>query len=557
MASGNAERNLAMVELYATGETLAAIGDKFGVTRERVRQILGKQGAVTADDARRVRREARAAEMSDSVNTFLTEYGEVLAGLAGAGIPRAEVEARFSLLVPSVAPGLVREGLRRAGYLFNVDVQEFIFPKAVIEGAVWYALARELELPVDRVAAVRQVNLSDAADLSEALQNEGIDAATIAAILLTVEAARNYVASNPGVGISAQRYNSQRSTIQVELGLESRKGNSPWPPTSQTVMKRLGAGAWADALVHMGLSPDRSRGRQRGLLVYTEGQYVEALTNFLNFAAESGQPSSFDMYGQWVEQEERAGRTWPAPASVRLRFGNWTNAKREAISVPALGQVQPVKKARVASNATASLHWSQSEIARLFEALSKTATALARPVIEEFLRKFAQDFEFRRRGWLREIVESDSTAAARQLSGDILTKKQRQALEASPHDTSSVLTDMYIDKLSNPRDCGGWLLPQAQAEMDAIPEEQIMRYAALREIRNFLVHDSVEARNRLKLRLDELAVLDPRFDIKQQLTARVLMVWLQGADHRRLRLLLDAVPAIWRSMVVAESVSNG
>ncbi|MEU1887076.1 sigma factor-like helix-turn-helix DNA-binding protein [Micromonospora rifamycinica] len=65
MAQGQSERNLAMVEMYAGGETLSAIGEKFGVTRERVRQILAKRGAVTAEDARRVRREARADELSE------------------------------------------------------------------------------------------------------------------------------------------------------------------------------------------------------------------------------------------------------------------------------------------------------------------------------------------------------------------------------------------------------------------------------------------------------------------------------------------------------------
>ena len=35
------QRDAAMVDRYSNGETLDAIGESFGVTRERVRQITG------------------------------------------------------------------------------------------------------------------------------------------------------------------------------------------------------------------------------------------------------------------------------------------------------------------------------------------------------------------------------------------------------------------------------------------------------------------------------------------------------------------------------------
>jgi transcriptional regulator with XRE-family HTH domain len=46
---------------YEAGETLAAIAAYYGLTRERVRQILRKHGGPTADAARRARAGARAA----------------------------------------------------------------------------------------------------------------------------------------------------------------------------------------------------------------------------------------------------------------------------------------------------------------------------------------------------------------------------------------------------------------------------------------------------------------------------------------------------------------
>lgn len=106
----------------------------------------------------------------------------------------------------------------------------------------------------------------------------------------------------------------------------------------------------------------------------------------------------------------------------------------------------------------------------------------------------------------------------------------------------------------NPCDTGGWLRPDAQAELDALPAETILRYRVLRQTRNLLVHNSVEARTGLADRLGELAGLQSDFDLQQPLTPRVLLSWLNAASARRLRMLLECVPMIWRTKLVAESL---
>jgi hypothetical protein len=53
------ERTMAMALRYASGETLAAIGRDYGLTRERVRQILHKSGLVDAAGARAARQALR------------------------------------------------------------------------------------------------------------------------------------------------------------------------------------------------------------------------------------------------------------------------------------------------------------------------------------------------------------------------------------------------------------------------------------------------------------------------------------------------------------------
>lgn len=324
------DRNASMVERYANGATMAEIGVEHGITSERVRQILRRQGAVTSEDARRVRREARAAELSADIDRFLSEYRGIVEEMAAAGVPRAEVEARFALLLPDVPPVVVREGVDQAGLLFNVDFQEFAFTDAVIECAVWFALARDVSLVPDPwTSVIPALDLADGREVGNALQREGLDATVVAHILRMAHTARRYAADSPNIGLSAKRYDAQRAKILKELGLQSWKGNAPWPPTSQTVRKRLGNGSWADALRRLGLTPD-PRGRQRGLLLYDEEQYNQAVCDFIRWAQAIGRPTSAQGYGRWVDDEERAGRHWPSAESVRIRYatGRTRNASQ-------------------------------------------------------------------------------------------------------------------------------------------------------------------------------------------------------------------------------------
>lgn len=383
-----------------------------------------------------------------------------------------------------------------------------------------------------------------------------MDAPAIADILLLVEASREYVRGNPETGLPKHRFDTVRGEILVELGVESRKGIAPWPPTSQTVMKRLGAGAWADALSAIGLTPD-TRGRPRGLLAFTADQYQDALAKFSTFAEQTGQPATYEAYGEWVDQEERAGRHWPAPASVRLRFGSWIKAKRSSAGANPMRATaaSTITSRHAASEAALALHQAQHELRQIFEKLSQIPAGEARTLVEAFVKSFVQEFEFRRRTWLRSMVASDPGAVARRLSDPQLPNKQRLLLEAQPPDVAGALTDMFIDKLISPRNTGGWIGVDAQAEMDAISEENVAKFMVLREARNFFTHNSVEAQARLKARLSELSVIDSLFEINQQLTSRVFLVWLLGSNARRLRSLVECMPNIWRAAVVAETVA--
>lgn len=71
------ERIKVMATLYREGQTLQQIGDRFGISRERVRQIITKYEGITAKDGGRhvnvVRKAARARARKDA--RFLKQYG--------------------------------------------------------------------------------------------------------------------------------------------------------------------------------------------------------------------------------------------------------------------------------------------------------------------------------------------------------------------------------------------------------------------------------------------------------------------------------------------------
>lgn len=145
-------------------------------------------------------------------------------------------------------------------------------------------------------------------------------------ILKRIAAAREAIAADPSMTFTASQYEKSRKELINTVNPQAGRGSITWPPTSQTIIKRIG-GYWNEALSSIGLNV-RS-GRKRGGLRFTEKAYVAALRSFASWCARNSVSPSYKAYTQWVAQTDKKGKV-PSGAAIRQRYGSWSEATKVA-----------------------------------------------------------------------------------------------------------------------------------------------------------------------------------------------------------------------------------
>jgi hypothetical protein len=321
------QRDAAMVERYADGETLEAIGQSFSITRERVRQIIAKVGGTNAEESRKNRIAAREAAVQANHDAFLTEYGELARQMARRGVTRPDAVLKLQALYPAVDVDLAEDALRGSAILFSKAQIDDIFSREALAAGIWFLLGSDRNLSPDREWAAVNLDLSLMSELRAALESAEASADDVATILGVIGAAQKLVAENPLASITGARYQELREALVVALGLVSRQGAFPWPPTRQTVMKRFGG--WNEALEAMGIGTTK-QGRSKGLLKFTHEDYDGAVRDYCVYASAVAAKATYSGYDVWVKQEIAAGHERPSGASVRNIYGTWADAVRSA-----------------------------------------------------------------------------------------------------------------------------------------------------------------------------------------------------------------------------------
>ena len=319
------QRDAAMVERYADGETLDAIGQSFGITRERVRQIIAKVGGTNAEESRRNRIAAREAATRAAHEAFLAEYGQLARKMAKHGVTRPDAVLKLQALYPAIDVDLAEEALRTSAIVFSKSQPDDIFSKEAVAAGIWFLLGSNLNLGPDYGWAAVNLDLNLMSEVRAALESAEVSPEDVATILGVVGAARRHVVEYPSASITGARYQELREELVVALGLVSRQGAFPWPPTRQTVMKRFGG--WNEALEAMGIGTTK-QGRSKGLLKFTREDYDDAVSDFCFYAKAAETNATFAAYDDWVKEELAAGRSRPSGASVRNVYGTWADALR-------------------------------------------------------------------------------------------------------------------------------------------------------------------------------------------------------------------------------------
>ncbi|MBR5950736.1 MAG: hypothetical protein IKZ87_04805, partial [Actinomycetaceae bacterium] len=182
-----------------------------------------------------------------------------------------------------------------------------------------FAVAYDLEsgnphsLPASLRDAIDEQSNADTADLKQTA-------------LERIAGARDTIARNPSMTLTANQYETARKKILKAGAIKTKRASLIWPPTSQTIIKRFG-GYWNEALESIGVNVHS--GRKRGGLRFTEKSYISALRSFASWCARNSVSPSYKAYTQWVTKTDKKGKV-PSGAAIRQHYGSWSEATKAA-----------------------------------------------------------------------------------------------------------------------------------------------------------------------------------------------------------------------------------
>lgn len=321
------ERNARILDRYADGATLQEIAADVGLTREGVRQIVVKHGGADAEASRAARQAAKEAVVTHAREVFLASFAEIASELAHEGFTRPEAISRIKVLYPDIDVDVAEDALKVSGILFDQNNDVDIFSNVALEAGVWFLLGSELRLKPDPAWSAVYLPQDLLDELGTHLVEASVTPDELSTILGIIGAAQRAALEDRTLTITGARYNELRGELLDAMGLKSAKGAKPWPPTRQTIQKRYDG--WNDALESMGLATAK-KGRQKGLLTFTEEDYAQSIVDFIADATASGTEQTFANYDKWVKEQAAAGIRRPSPASIRNFYGAWLTALRKA-----------------------------------------------------------------------------------------------------------------------------------------------------------------------------------------------------------------------------------
>jgi len=319
-------RNQEILSLWNSGtKTLDEIGANYGLTRERVRQIVRQLGGKESAEIRGARGANKDAALRAEIDAFASEIVDLLKTLQKQNRPINAIRDSLKALHPKVSDAVIDGAIKKSGLKFKKYDADPFFTDEAVRTAVWHAVGRVYKQKATQQEAVAEIPATTITEITNALTERGVSALAIQEALQFAAGGKIFARENVGTTLTHMKYESVRAAFIDDNTLDAGKGSMLWPPTRQTVMKRLSDNSWADSLQGMGLGKSKG-GRAKGQLIYSSDDYAAAIRDFLAHCEVYKVTASYDRYGEWVITEKASHRLRPSGASVRNIFKSWTAA---------------------------------------------------------------------------------------------------------------------------------------------------------------------------------------------------------------------------------------
>ncbi|MCS4484836.1 hypothetical protein NXS08_05010 [Gleimia sp. 6138-11-ORH1] len=191
----------------------------------------------------------------------------------------------------------------------------------LLKTAVCYAVALQFDLEAPEEP---NNNTEDTVqELSATLKNLGVEdyEAKAKKIVALAAAAHDHVSENDTV-LSVTKYDAQRVKILRDLRLRSARGLQLWPPTSQTIITRMG-GRWSNAMTACGLSATAGVEIGHHNVRFTTDDHIAAIRKYVAQREAENRTASYAGYVVWArEQNPRV----PSGALLREIYRTWSKA---------------------------------------------------------------------------------------------------------------------------------------------------------------------------------------------------------------------------------------
>lgn len=304
--------------------TLQEIGDRHGISRERVRQILNRMNALSPAEQRERKRESENAYLATLRTQFETSAYQIAKVSASRDELLKELQRRFSdLTLIQVEQMLRATGLTVVKQRVSTDR----FSDGHLRLAVYLCFGLQYELALANRDYSAFVSRGIRDDL-EALASEEVFPSVLS-VDLALSAIGFFFSKLEEGGLdpfSHMSYEQVRKKIWAANEWDQAARAGRWPPTHQTVAKRLGGGFWSDATDALGFPPSERSGRSRGGAASDPDWVWEALESFVQHCKAKKHSPSVSNFDSWRKSHGAHERRMPSSATIRKVVGSWSAA---------------------------------------------------------------------------------------------------------------------------------------------------------------------------------------------------------------------------------------